>query len=176
MDYNKLAEMTPNKQEPLNLFFEINLDDIMGDDLPKDAPLEEKLQDEGLMSAIYVNHLCPLMIIAELVVACCYGKTAIKTWMKENPNKSLIQMFDANDWTLGIFMVLNYSPRWRWDFLDEGERSKKRPRGKWTAWLVKRVYLQSRKLKNIQEIAEGRKGMLKLIFYKSQMFVLSNIL
>ena len=133
MDYNKLVKMTPKKQEPLNLFFEINLDEIMGDNLPKDAPLEEKLQDEGFMSVIYVNHLRPLMIVAELVVACCYGKTAIKTWMKENPNISPIQMFDANDWTLGMFMVLNYSARWRWDFLDEGERSKKRPGGKWTA-------------------------------------------
>ena len=79
MDYNKLVEMTPKKQEPLNLFFEVNLDDIMGEDLPKDVPLEEKLQDEGLMSAIYVNHLRPLMIVTELVVACCYGKTTIKT-------------------------------------------------------------------------------------------------
>ena len=74
-----------------------------------------------------------MMFIAELVVSCCYGKTTIKTWMKENPGKSPIQMFKANEWSLALFMLLNYGKRWRWGFLDEGDRPKKQPGGKWTA-------------------------------------------
>lgn len=86
----------------------MDLDEFTIKEVLHNTPLEKQLDNLAFARAIYNVYLRRLMIFAESVVACCYGKTYIRMWTEKNPGKFIILLFTANDWAITTFDIANY--------------------------------------------------------------------